>query len=47
MSPEQEREMILDSMQSIHRHTGLTDLALKYADVVNVAEVTAWLDRQA
>jgi nicotinamidase-related amidase len=39
-------ECVADKHESYH-FANLTDLALKYADVVNVAEVTAWLDRQA
>jgi nicotinamidase-related amidase len=39
-------ECVADKHESYH-FANLTDLALKYADVVTVAEVTAWLDRQA
>ena len=39
-------ECVADKHESYH-FANLTDLALKYADVVTVVEVTAWLDRQA
>ena len=39
-------ECVADKHESYH-FANLTDLALKYADVVTVAEVTSWLDRQA
>lgn len=39
-------ECVADKHESYH-YANLTDLSLKYADVLKVAEVMAWLDRQS
>ena len=39
-------ECVADKHESYH-FANLTDLALKYADVVPVREVSEWLERQA
>ncbi|MEO7404291.1 MAG: isochorismatase family protein, partial [Burkholderiales bacterium] len=38
-------ECVADKHESYH-YANLTDLALKYADVVSVQEVMAWLDEK-
>ena len=39
-------QCVADKHESYH-YANLTDLSLKYADVLDVAEVIAWLEGQA